>query len=378
MNSLGHLLRKRREAFGSDLQEAARWCGMPPEWLEDKEAREDLSVTDFERICHGLAISPAALLSGEGDSPTRGVARFRSALEGPNVLTAADLRLIATASEIGLMLADLLAMRSEKPSFDRFRHLQGLSHVLQPWEHGYQLGETARKMLVPANGPVSNLESTLIGLGVHVARARFSTQCIEAAGVWESGAVPVILLNTNATRVGYSLSRRAILAHELCHLLHDGGEADIATRVTCAMGTGNYQEALEQRARGFAPAFLAPRSQVNEWSNTANLAEDPSDLVCGLAAYWGLSFEGAIWHAKNCRLIHADTADRLAAMDHPTGLPADQFERQETASLWWSTDSELPENPTSLMAGLAARLVMEALEDSLISLGRAKELLAWR
>src|SRR4030042_1888746 len=100
MNSLGHLLRERREAFGSGLQEAAGWCGMPPDWLEDKEVRDDLSAADFERICHGLAISPAALLSGEGDSPTRGVARFRSALRDPNILTPTDLRLIATASEI--------------------------------------------------------------------------------------------------------------------------------------------------------------------------------------------------------------------------------------------------------------------------------------
>jgi len=266
----------------------------------------------------------------------------------------------------------------KNPLSSDFDIFKGYHTTVQPWEHGYQLGEAARKMLVPANGPISSLESTLIGLGVHVARARFSTQSIEAAGVWESGAVPVILLNTNATRVEYSLSRRAILAHELCHLLHDGGEADIATRVTCAMGTGNYQEALEQRARGFAPAFLAPSSQVNEWSTTANLTEDPSDIVYGLAAYWGLSFEGAIWHAKNCCLIHADTADKLAARDLTTVLPADQFERKEPASRRWSVDSGLSENPNSLMEGLAARVVMEALEDTLISLGRAKELLALR
>lgn len=378
MNSLGHLLRERREAFGSALQEAARWCGMPPEWLEDKETRDDLSATDFERICRGLAISPAALLSGEGDSPTRGVARFRSALEDSEILTPTDLRMIAVASEIGLTLADLLAMRGEQPSFGLYRDLQGLSQRLQPWEHGYELGETARALLVPAHGPVSNLESTLMALGVHIARGRFSTPSIEAAGVWESGAVPVILLNTGATRVEYSLSRRAILAHELCHLLHDGGEADIATRVTCGMGTGNYQEAIEQRARGFAPAFLAPRRHVHEWAETAELPEAPPDIVHGIAAHWGLSFEGAIWHAKNCGLIEPEIADQLAAIDRPVVMPAHRFESTENGSPLWRAYPELQEYLTPFMEGWAATLVVEALKDSVISLGRAKELLAWR
>jgi len=378
MNSLGHLFRKRREAFRAGLQEAARWCDMPPEWLEDKEAKDDLSATDFERICRGLAISPADLLRGEGDSPTRGVARFRSALEDPDILTPTDLRLLATVSEIGLVMADLLTVQGKELSFDRYRDLQGLSQRLQPWEQGYELGEAARELLDPSSGPIPELEITLTRLGVHIARARFSTPSIEAASVWESGAVPVIVFNTGATRVKYSLSRRAILAHELCHLLHDGGEADIATRVTCAMGTCNWQESIEQRARGFAPAFVAPRRDVRDWANTGKLPEAPADLVYDLAAHWGLSFEGAIWHAKNCALIQPEMADDLAAMDIQRDMPMDRFEREEIGSSLLSNHPELEGNLAPLMEGLAAKLVVEALEDSVISLGRAKELLAWR
>jgi Zn-dependent peptidase ImmA (M78 family) len=378
VNSLGHLFRKRRDAFRADLQEAARWCGEAPGWLADKEGRDDLSTTDFERICRGLAISPADLLRGEGDAPTRSVARFRSALEDPNILTPTDLRLLATVSEIGLALADILTLQGKEPPFDRYRDLQGLSQRLQPWEHGYELGEAARALLVPSNGPISEFESTLTRLGVHIARARFSTPSIEAASVWESGAVPVMLLNIGATRVEYSLSRRAILAHELCHLLHDGGEADIATRVTCAMGTCNYQEAIERRSRGFAPAFLAPRRHVREWANIVTLPEAPADLVYDLAAHWGLSFEGAIWHAKNCALIQSEIANDLASKDIQPDMPMDQFEREEIGSTLLSAHPELQENLAPLMEGLAAKLVIEALEDSVISLGRAKELLAWR
>lgn len=228
MMPLGQLLRARREAFGVSIEDAARWSGMDPGRFGEIEGTEQLSSTELERVCRGLAIAPAALLAGESDSPTRGVARFRSALEDRSMLAPADLRLIATASEIGRTLADLLTMQGKEPPFDRYRDLRGLSPTLQPWEHGYELGESARRELIPAKGPVLELESTLTTLGMHIARVVFTTPGIEAADVWESGAVPVILLNTGAARVGYSLARRAILAHELCHLLHDGGEADIA------------------------------------------------------------------------------------------------------------------------------------------------------
>jgi Zn-dependent peptidase ImmA (M78 family) len=378
MNSIGHLLRERRGAFRAGLQEAAQWCGEASDWLEDKEAQKDISATDFERICRGLAISPTALLHGDGNTPTRSVARFRSALEDSSILTPTDLRLLATASEIGRTLAGIQIARGKKPLFDQYRDIQRPSQRLQPWEDGYDLGEAARTRLIPLDGPISEFEIALTQLGVHIARTQFSNVSIEAASIWESGAIPLILLNTGATRVKYSLSRRAILAHELCHLLHDGGESEIATRVTCAMGACNWQESVERRARGFAPAFLAPRRQVREWANSTSLPKDPAGLIYHLAAYWGLSFEGAIWHAKNCALIQSDTAEDLAANGIQPVMPMDEFEIEKIDPLVLSDYPELQENLAPLMEGLAAKVVVEALEESVISFGRAKELLGWR
>ena len=379
MNSIGNLVRERREAFSADLKEAAKWCGETPNWLEDKEAMDDLAVADLERICRGLAISPTALLHGEGNTPTRSVSRFRSALENPDVLKPNDLRLLATASEIGLALAEVLSAQGKKSPFDQYRNLQAPSKRLQSWEHGYELGEAARALLAPQKGPISELECTLTQLGIHIARTKFSVPSIEAASIWESGAVPVILLNTDSTRVQYSLSRRAILAHELCHLLHDGGEAEIATRVTCEIGMCNWQEAIERRARGFAPAFLAPGRQIREWAkNTDPPPSDPAYLVYQLATHWGLSFEGAIWHAKNSELIKPEIANDLYASNIQTDMPMDQFERVEIGSPLLNAYPELRENLAPFMEGLAAELVVKALEDSVISLGRAKELLSWK
>lgn len=378
MNSIGRLLRERREAFGANLQDAAHWCGKWPEWLADKESSDDLSAVDFELICHGLAISPSALLRGGNNTPTRSVVRFRSVLNDPNILTPTDLRILATSSEIGLALGELLAAQGKELPFSQFRNIRGPLPGLQPWEDGYRLGEAARALLVPLEGPIFELETMLAKLGVHITRTRFSISDIEAASTWESGAVPVILLNSGATRVEYSFSRRAILAHEMCHLLHDGGEESIATRVTCAMGTCNSNEALEQRARGFAPAFLAPRRQVQEWGRNLSLPTNPIALVHEMAAYWGLSIEGAIWHAKNCSLIRSETADDLRNRDIPAILPLDKFERVGVDLSLLSAHPELLENVTPLMKGLATKLVLEALDCSAISLGRAKELLTWR
>ncbi len=376
MKSVGELLRERRVAFSADMQEAARWCGEPPDWLEDREKGSDLSAADFERICRGLAISPSALLHGEGDTPTRSVARFRAALEDPDVaLSSSDLRLLATASEIGMALADVLIAQGKAVLFGRYRNLHGPARSLPPWEEGYELGEAARGSLIRREGPVTELESAFIQLGVHVARVNFSTSAIEAASICEYGAVPVILLNTCTARAEYSLSRRAILAHEMCHLLHDGGEADIVTRVTCTLC--NLQDAIEKRARAFAPAFLAPRKQVREWALTANLPKDPAHLVHALASHWGLSFLGAIWHARNCKLIATEVAYELAEIDIQPDMPMDRFETEPVCPPSLAAYPELQENLSPLMKGLAAKVVIDALEDSTISLGRAKELLSW-
>ncbi|MDR3570474.1 MAG: XRE family transcriptional regulator [Syntrophobacteraceae bacterium] len=376
MKSIGELLRERREAFGADRREAARWCGEAPDWLEDKETRSDLSALDFERICRGLAISPAALLHGESDTPTRSVTRFRSALEGHDVLTSNDLGLLATASEIGMALAEVMAAQGKPLPFGQYRNLRAPSTNLPPREEGYELGEAARALLIPHEGPAVELERALAELGVHVARVRFSTSEIEAASIREYGAVPVILLNTGATKVAYKLSRRACLAHEMCHLLHDGGKADIATRVTCPI-CSNLQDAIEKRARGFAPAFLAPRKQVHEWAQTVNLPTEPPHLVYELASYWGLSFEGAIWHAKNCRLIESEIAFDLAEMNIQPAMDMERFETEPVCPRSLTAYPELQENLSPLMEGFAAKMVIEAFEESAISFGRAKELLSW-
>ena len=378
MKHIGKLLKARREAFGADLEEAARWCRMPVERIAEIEASPDLSSLDFEHVCSGLAVAPAALLTGDDRSPTRSVVRFRSALSDANLVTPRDLRTVSAASEVGRTLGELRVMQGRPVSFEQHRRVKSLSKGRPCWEQGYELGETSRDRMGPAAGPIADLERELNQFGIHVAHVSFSTVNVEGASLWEAGAVPVILLNRNSTRVKYSLSRRAILAHELCHLLHDGGEANIATRATSTEGTGNWDDTLEQRARAFAPAFLAPRDQVRDWANNVSLPSEPNRRVVELAHHWGLSFEGAVWHAKNCGLIDPETADKIAMMPTQPELPSDEFESGDSGFPPSMVNPDLPDQVSPLMDRWATTVVVEALEASVISLGRAKELLLWR
>jgi Zn-dependent peptidase ImmA (M78 family) len=203
-----------------------------------------------------------------------------------------------------------------------------------------------------------------------VARVPFQSRDLEAASLWEHGAVPVILLNGRAGRAVYSLSRRATLAHELCHLLHDGGHAEIATRVSLSEDCETREYAVEQRARAFAPAFLAPPEMVRTWVRRLPSLSD-RELAVETASHWGFSYQGAVWHLKNCGLVDAGRADALSTRSAPE-LPADQFEAEAAMG-----SPDMPVKASALMEGWAARLVSEALSGELISAGRARELLEW-
>jgi Zn-dependent peptidase ImmA (M78 family) len=164
------------------------------------------------------------------------------------------------------------------------------------------------------------------------------------------------------------------MAHELCHLLHDAGEQDLETRLSG--NDSSFDDLVEKRARAFAPSFLAPRDEVRLWFDQGGgkHLSASRNKVLALARRWGLSWQGAVWHAKNCDLISPAKAESLQS----------EAERQE-----WQDDFERrqppPGHPTtiagtaisSLCRGKLSDLVLEALEAGAISRGRALEIVTW-
>ena len=369
-------LKQAREDLGASIEELASWSGLAAEEIAAIEGGGPMSSPAFEALCRGLAISPHDVLSGPDTDPHRSVAWFRTQLATgeaePAKVAAADLRLLKTAGAVGAVLGFLCNLLGEKPRILGMRRLVPLDDREEPYRQGYLLGAAARHSLDPSPLPIPAFQTYLEGLGVHIVIVPFANSAIEGASLWQQDGLPLILLNESSKRVQYSLSRRAILAHELCHLLHDGGEAEALARLTFRSKPGSHGDRVEQRARGFAPAFLAPPNQVRRWWRKDRFAshKTPQERVLALAREWGLSYEGAVFHATNCHLIKSTLASELTA-NPPRG--ESRFAARFEANL----PEEMPE-VSPFFRGLARRLVDRAAMAYLISEGRKRELFAWR
>jgi Zn-dependent peptidase ImmA (M78 family) len=371
------VLQRARE-MGLD-QDLANLSGLCEARVDGIRSGEPLSSSEFELICRALAVDSGAMYSGDASNPERSPARFRvaSTIEGPSPT---DVRVLALAAEQGRILGHLMDLLGRPVLLQRHRKIEGLSTTADLWREGYDLGESARDELAPGGGPLHDLPGLFNDFGVHVARVRLNLSVIDAASIWEPRAVPVVLVNSTSHVLTHPGPFRASLAHELCHLLHDAGERNLTTSVSWGSeGTGNYDDGLEKRARAFAPAFLAPRPRVSEWhaSLAKRLRDDATRMIQAMAEHWGLSFEGAAWHAKNCGLVEPEQAQQLARMPRKPLISLEEFDLQEQFYPPIMFDPELPEKAAPLWQGWASRLVLEALEDGHISIGRAREILTW-
>lgn len=189
-------------------------------------------------------------------------------------------------------------------------------------------------------------------------------------------------LNIRSSRIRSVLPRRAALAHELCHLLYDGGEGDLTTQLSWGQDHQTASGAIEQRARSFAPAFLAPPDEVRHWfrAGDGKHFRKAETKVLALSKHWGLSLEGAIWHAKNCGLIQSGSAKKLAEswrLDRARIAGSIEWSDSFESKSSYRAESTRGVDCSPLAKGSIERLVHEAAEAGAISEGRAKEILAW-
>ena len=367
-------IRERREAFGASLQEMAELADPPEARWREIEAGAPVSATELFLICQALAVDLGSFLRGEERDPRRSVARFRQAvpLPGKKLL---ETRTLALAAELGRTGGGLYQMLGRELPLARVRQMRPVSPNEEPWKQGYRLGIQARKSLVLAGGPIPELQRTLEIAGIHVATLPFSQQEMDAASLVEPGAMPVLLLNSNSRRVNQVLPRRTAMAHELCHLLYDSGDSDLETRMSRQFTDEHHEDAIEKRARAFAPAFLAPPPEVKSYFRTGAGAaiRDPRERIVALARRWGLSWSGAVWHAKSCDLIPSEIAEQL---DKDTGHRPDWQVNFERLAAEDAKNREL-EDISPLCQGRIVELVAQALEAGIISEGRAREILTW-
>ena len=359
---LGRRIEKWRKRTGLTAAEVAQKAGLSRPVLSSVEAgSEELSAYTFHRLAFALGIDPAVLLTETpGADPMRSTARFRT--KGADAtLAAGDVRLLSLAAELGRVGASLCELLDD----ERWMRLPYESTPIEPppWRQGYRLGEAARVNLLPREGPLVSVQGAFEGLGIHVAIVPFSTGDVEAASLREPGAMPVILLNERAERVSRPHTRRAILAHELCHLLHDATAEDhLVTAVTRAT---DLHVDVEMRANGFGPAFLAPPSWLD------GEAWEPMALARELMGRWFFSLEGAAWHVRNVLRLPESAGPALKEQ-----LLAESVRETRVAEGVPRSGGILGSQTTPLVTGLIGDLAQRAMDAGHISEGRAREIAA--
>lgn len=381
---LGALLSQRRAEMMATPEQVAQWSGLSEARVAQIEAGNSMSAWEFEELARALAVDSGALVHGESRHSRRSLARFRCT-PGARSLQAPDLRLLALGAEASRIGGFLARGLSRPIRLQKLRQTRPVQDHEEPWKQGYLLGEAARRQVFPPE-PILDLEGALEGLGVHVARVDFQESSLEAASLWIPEALPVVLINRSAPADSSSLSRRALLAHELCHLLHDSGEQDPIAQLTWDEDAAGWKEEIEQRARAFAPAFLAPRDEVRHWfrAGEGRAIHRGEDKVRALARRWGFSLKGAVWHAKNCQVIQSATAERLiealARDEHDWERIFEGGRNEGVGGTSWTPPESwrLEDSVSPVFAGLIGRLVHQAAAAGIISEGRAKEILTWR
>jgi Zn-dependent peptidase ImmA (M78 family) len=217
-------------------------------------------------------------------------------------------------------------------------------------------------------GPIASVQALLEELDVHVADVALATHRKGAISIVRAGLMPVVLVNTNHTKSRRAVTRRMLLAHEIAHVLLDGGEQE--------MGGAPIERLrdLEIRANNFAPNFLAPPEDVR--SATARVT-DPTTIVNTLAELFGFSFEAAAWHAANCAVIDRALVRDLIAesqeRSHGRRSAEARWESSEHAARTRETSSDITPHP--LVQGLLSDLVLEATRRGVVSEGRCREIL---
>lgn len=358
-------LRTRRERMRLSRPEVARLAGLPEQRIAELEAGVGgpLLVDELYRLGTALAFEPQRWRRGlDADDPRRTIARFLA--DDDARLHALDIRLLARAAELARMGASIAQLLDRRDwPIERQRQVTAIARGRSLWRQGYDLGAAARLGLAAEKQPLPSMVRLLEAIGVHVATVPFVTDAIVAVSLNETGGIPMILLNEKASRVARPASRRAVLAHELCHLLHDGtARHELVTLISWEAD----RAPVEQRANGFAPAFLAPPAWIRLRASEAR------GKVVELAETWGFTFGGAVWHAKNTRRISSAVAEELRRT--PIDVPlAPHFEQApERLDPSRATDWTSP-----LGRGLIGDLALEALDADAISAGLARAVLTW-
>ncbi len=273
--------------------------------LERWQERWQKLRTELERRCDGRMAALRSWLE-----PTDGTALCVSGSCEAAVMfgSASPTLLDSDVIELAVHLVDALR---EHPS-ERWNSLAASPQPWQggvpAWSEGYRLaGEWAVKSGIGATrGDRVDIEGHLKELGVRVAEIQLSDPGTAGLAVQPVGGAPRIFVNTGHPKCQFPSGRRFVLAHELCHLLHDQSQGR-----SLALLSGPWApRELEQRANAFAAALLMPLAALR----AAIPAPGESfgfERLLEVAKRLDVSTNALAHHLENLGLIDEATRDGL-------------------------------------------------------------------
>ncbi len=194
------------------------------------------------------------------------------------------------------------------------------------WAVPFHQGEAAARFVrewleIGADAPVRVFEIAAC-LGVSVRHAAAEPPTLDGLAIWGRRHGPGVFLNESSRRilrgdskdVTASYGARVTLAHELCHLLLDGGHALSAIEVLKA----RMPAGVEQRAKSFAGELLLPTEIAGDLWQEADRPSNRTELdalVQALVERYQVTRSVAAWKVEHAaRSYNIDLSVALDAV----------------------------------------------------------------
>lgn len=386
-SELGRRLRAARENCGLTQESVATALGIPRTAVVQLEAgQRSVNSLELDRLARLYGRSVSEFVSDEAfqDDPVLALFRSNSGVsEDPEF--GAWLRKCSNLCREATRLEGLLGY----PQPQALAVQYPLTPPSSRWDaitQGRLVADQERNRLGLGFGPVWEIVEVVRGQGVRAAEHAIST---DISGMFLHGRDlgAVIIVNADHAEVRKHFS----YAHEYCHVLVDRGRPATVSRVA------NRDELAEVRANVFAAHFLMPETGVRAFLQSLGKGEGTRQVhevydpgieqtpaespgvaaqrratpgaqaiqvhdVVRLAHHFGVSYDAALFHLLNLKLLPKDAFDRLR-------------EQQAVAGRLRSALAHEPnERPPRSLAGHLTSLALEAYRRDLISRAKLFEL----
>jgi Zn-dependent peptidase ImmA (M78 family) len=189
-------------------------------------------------------------------------------------------------------------------------YIDGAFRDHRPHEQGEAAANFVRERLGFASVQFIDVVATIESLGVTIYPQPVQPSTLDALAVWGQRHGPAVLLNEASKRVSRSVDfrrswvARVTLAHELSHLLLDGGHTLTAVDVL----NSRMPLEVERRAKAFAGELLLPsRIAADIWQQAGGpkSQDDLRDCLRQLCKRYGVTQSVAAWKLEH-GLHHRD------------------------------------------------------------------------